>query len=123
MFKNSLLILFISVLFACGSENKVNIKSDTESVADATAHFIIEGMSCQVGCATYISQELEKMSGVVSSNVDFQSKKGVVKYDNSLVSEYAMMDLINSMKDSAYEVTSVEVEIIKSVEKNEIDTH
>ena len=123
MFKNSLAIALISALFACTSDTKVDTKSEPLAVADATANFIIEGMSCQVGCAVYIDEELENMSGVVSSEVDYESKTAVVKYDNSLVSEYAMMDLINTVKDSAYQVASVEVEIIKSVEKNKIDTH
>ncbi|MEC8610642.1 MAG: heavy metal-associated domain-containing protein [Bacteroidota bacterium] len=123
MIKNRLTIVFVSALLACTTSEKVDTKSEPIAVADATAQFTIEGMSCQVGCAAYIDEELEKMSGVVSSEVNYESQMAVVKYDNSLVSEYAMMNLINTVKDSAYQVTSVEVEIIKSADKNKIDTH
>ncbi len=84
---------------------------------------MIEGMSCQVGCAAYIDEELEKLDGVAKAEVDFESKQAVVNYDNSLISEYTMIDLINTLKDSLYTVSSVEVEILQAVENVKIDTH
>ena len=124
MLKNSLIILLVFVIFGCAQPKTSDTQTDDAiEVADAKANFVIEGMSCQSGCASAINKALREMSGIVSSEVDFESKTAVVSYDNSLVSEYAMMDIINTLKDSAYEVSSVEVEIIKEVEKNKIDTH
>jgi hypothetical protein len=34
-----------------------------------------------------------------------------------------MIDLINSSKDSIYSVTNVEVELIKNIKKEKIQTH
>lgn len=123
MFKNFLTVLSILVLFSCGQNTTSEVESDTTALADAKAEFIIEGMSCQVGCAAFIDEELEKLDGIVKSEVDFESKLAVVYYDNSLVSEYAMIDLINTLKDSLYKVSSVEVEILQAVEQVKIDTH
>lgn len=123
MFKNFLTVLSILVLFSCGQNATSEVESEVTALADAKAEFIIEGMSCQVGCAAYIDEELEKLDGVVKSEVDFESKLAVVDYDNSLVSEYAMIDLINTVKDSLYKVSSVEVEILQTADKVKIDTH
>lgn len=123
MFKNFLTVLSILVLFSCGQNTTSEVKSEVTALADAKAEFIIEGMSCQVGCAAYIDEELEKLDGVVKSEVDFESKLAVVDYDNSLVSEYAMIDLINTLKDSLYKVSSLEVEILQTADKVKIDTH
>ena len=123
MFKNFLTVLSILVLFSCGQNTTSEVEYDTTALADAKAEFIIEGMSCQVGCAAFIDEELEKLDGIVKSEVDFESKLAIVDYDNSLVSEYAMIDLINTLKDSLYKVSSVEVEILQAVEQVKIDTH
>ncbi|MBL6657590.1 MAG: heavy-metal-associated domain-containing protein [Flavobacteriales bacterium] len=123
MFKNFLTLLSILVLVSCGQNTTSNVESEVMALADAKAEFIIDGMSCQVGCAAYIDEELEKLEGVVKAEVDFESKLAVVDYDNSLISEYAMIDLINTLKDSLYTVSSVEVEILQAVEQVKIDTH
>jgi len=111
------------MLISCGQSNISESSDSTIVVADAKASFIIEGMSCEVGCAKYIDEELEKMDGVSNCEIDFETKTAIVKYDNSLISEYAMIDVIQRLKDSIYKVTQVEVEILKSIEKTKIDTH
>jgi hypothetical protein len=40
-----------------------------------------------------------------------------------LISEYDIVNTINCLKDSAYTVASVDVEILKTIEKKKIDTH
>jgi copper chaperone CopZ len=111
------------VLFGCAQSSISEQSESTIVVADAKATFVIDGMMCEVGCAKYIDEELEKMEGVIDCDIDFESKTANVKFDNSLISEYAMIDVIESLKDSIYKVTQVEVEILKSVEKTKIDTH
>ena len=67
-------------------------------------------MSYQAGCAAYIDDELQKVSGVVSADISFENKLASITYDNSLINEYDIISIINSLKDSAYSVASVEVE-------------
>ena len=115
--------LLVFLLIGCGQSNSSEYKDEVLAVADTKVEMTIDGMSCQVGCAAYIDEELEKVSGVVSANVSFENKLASITYDNSLISEHDIVSAINSLKDSAYSVASVEVEILKSVEKKKIDTH
>ncbi len=115
--------LLVFLLIGCGQSNSSEYKDEVLAVADTKVEMTIDGMSCQVGCAAYIDEELEKVSGVVSANVSFENKLASISYDNSLISEHDIVSAINSLKDSAYSVASVDVEILKTVEKKKIDTH
>ena len=115
--------LIVFLLIGCGQSNSSEYKEEVLAVADTKVEMTIDGMSCQVGCAAYIDEELEKVSGVVSADVSFENKLASITYDNSLISEHDIISAINSLKDSAYSVASVDVEILKTVEKIKIDTH
>ena len=115
--------LLVFLLISCGQSNSSDYKEEVLAVADTKAEMTIDGMSCQVNCAAYIDEELEKVSGVVSAHVSFENKLASISYDNSLISEHDIVSTINSLKDSAYSVASVEVEILKTIEKVKIDTH
>ena len=124
MLKNVLKSLLIVLIFvSCGQGNTSVNASQKIVLADTKATLSIEGMSCQKGCADFISKELEKLDGVVKSDISFENKLASVEYNTSQVSEYAMIDLINTIKDSVYRVTNVEVKIIKTIEKGTIQTH
>ena len=77
----------------------------------------------KVGCAAYIDEELEKVSGVVSADVSFENKLASITYDNSLISEHDIVSAINSLKDSAYSVASIDVEILKNGRKEKNRYH
>ena len=115
--------LLVFLMIGCGQSNSSEHKEEVLAVADTKVEMTIDGMSCQVGCAAYIDEELEKVSGVVSADVSFENKLASITYDNSLISEHDIVSTINSLKDSAYSVASVDVEILKTVEKKKIDTH
>ena len=115
--------LIVFLLIGCSQSNSSEYKEEVLAVADTKAEMTIDGMTCQAGCAAYIDEKLEKVSGVVSANVSFENKFASITYDNSLISEHEIVSAINSLKDSAYSVTSVDVEILKKVEKKKIDTH
>ena len=115
--------LLVFLMIGCGQSSSSEYKEEVLAVADTKAEMTINGMSCQVGCADYINDELEKVSGVVSADVSFENKLASITYDNSLISEYDIVSTINSLKDSVYFVASVDVEILKAVEKKKIDTH
>ena len=121
LFITPLLLLFFMI--GCGQTNSSEYKEEVLAVADTKAEMRIDGMSCQAGCAAYIDEELQKVSGVVSADINFENKLASINYDNSLISEHDIVSLINSLKDSAYSVSSVKVEILKTVEKKKIDTH
>jgi copper chaperone CopZ len=43
--------------------------------------FQIEGMSCAVGCAKTIEEDISKMDGVQKSSVDFDKKTAIIEFD------------------------------------------
>jgi len=45
------------------------------------ATFQIEGMSCAVGCAKTIEEDISKMDGVQKSSVDFDKKTAIIEFD------------------------------------------
>ena len=121
LFMAPFLLLFFMI--GCDQNNSSEYKEEVLAVADTKAEMTIDGMSCQVGCAAYIDEELEKVNGVVSADVSFENKLVSITYDNSFISEHDIISAINSLKDSAYSVASVDVEILKTVKKKKIDTH
>ena len=117
-----LFILFLG-LFACQNKTQEKTEQTTIVEADATATISIDGMVCQHGCANYLSDQISTMEGVKDCQVSFENFLATISYDNSLISEVSMIDLINSSKDSIYTVTNVEVELIKNIKKEKIQTH
>ena len=65
--------LLVFLLIGCGQSNSSEYKEEVLAVADAKAEMTIDGMTCQVGCAVYIDEELGKVSGVVSADVSFEN--------------------------------------------------
>jgi copper chaperone CopZ len=119
------LFLFASSVFllACGGVEEAHTTDEVIVEADAKAIFTIEGMVCEAGCASFIDTELEDLSGVASVEVNLDAKTAEIYFDQSILSERDCIDLINSVKDSSYSVSNVEVMLIKQIEKVSIDTH
>lgn len=97
--------MFALALVAC-NENAPEVKTvdagkttKTEiAAADLkSTEFTIEGMTCAIGCAATIETRLNKMEGVKTAKVDFDSKKATVEFDGSKLNE----------DDIALEVVSV----------------
>ncbi|WP_338377789.1 heavy metal-associated domain-containing protein [uncultured Flavobacterium sp.] len=89
--KQSLFIASISLLLvSCKDENSSSseeiqaIEQDTTNtvvVNPQMASFEIEGMTCEIGCASLIESKLNKLDGVTEAKVDFESKTATVTYD------------------------------------------
>jgi periplasmic mercuric ion binding protein len=118
-------MFFASFLFllACGDSQNKQLTEEVIVDADASAFLTVEGMVCEAGCAAYIDKELESLDGVASVDVDLESKIASISFDNSLVSERKFVDVINTIKDSTYSVSNVEVKLIQKSKKVSIDTH
>ncbi len=84
-------LVLVSVLFvgckdsASKQEANDTKKTETKTIAEATrpetATFKIEGMTCAMGCAKTIEEELTKMEGVQNAKVDFETKTAFVNFD------------------------------------------
>lgn len=120
----SLFSLMTLVFLSAGCTNKEEKKEEKiEIVKNVTegeeseniATLSIEGMTCEVGCAGFITKKLSKMDGVLSAEVVFEENKAKVKFDDAKISEKELIAEIQNLNEGQYKVTKVEIE--KKVKK------
>ena len=64
-----------------------------------TASFEIEGMTCAMGCAKTIEEELGAMEGVQKATVDFDSKKATVIFDKTIQKQDNLTKVVEATAD------------------------
>ncbi len=64
-----------------------------------TANFEIEGMTCAIGCAKTIEEELGALDGVQKATVDFDSKKATVVFDKTIQSQESLTKVVEATAD------------------------
>ncbi len=64
-------------------ENKT--KENTAEAVYTMTSFEIAGMTCAQGCAATIEKKLAKMEGVQTAEVNFDTKKAIISYDEAKV--------------------------------------
>ena len=69
----------------------------------------IEGMACQEGCADKISSNLMETEGVVSSEISFENKNGLITFDPTIMTIEDIKAVITNtkVKDYTYTITSI----------------
>ena len=64
-----------------------------------TASFEIEGMTCAIGCAKTIEEELGALEGVQKATVDFDSKKATVIFDKTIQNQDNLTKVVEATAD------------------------
>ena len=64
-----------------------------------TASFEIEGMTCAIGCAKTIEEELGGLEGVQKATVDFDSKKATVVFDKTIQNQDNLTKVVEATAD------------------------
>jgi copper chaperone CopZ len=73
-----------------------------------TATFTIEGMTCAIGCAKTIQDELTDLDGVQKASVDFDKKLATVSFDSSLQTPESLTKLVEATADGkTYKVSNM----------------
>ena len=110
--KFKILILFITIFtistsasFAQQGEtlpNEILVGNST------TILLTIEGMACQEGCADKISSNLMESEGIVSSDISFKNKSGLITFDPNIITLEEVKTIITDtkVKDYSYSITS-----------------
>lgn len=122
-FTKSIAIIALSgLLFASCKDNKVEAtteKASTETTAPAakkeiaaanlqTASFKIEGMTCAVGCAKTIQEELTDLDGVQTAKVDFDNKLATVTFDKTVQTPETLTKVVQATGDGkTYKVSDM----------------
>jgi copper chaperone CopZ len=76
---------------------KKEVVIDPENVQ--TASFEIEGMTCAIGCAKTIEEELGALDGVQKATVDFDSKKATVVFDKTIQNQENLTKVVEATAD------------------------
>jgi len=108
----NILILFVT-LFTLTSQATLAQEDDTLATevinSDSKTILIgIEGMACQEGCADKISSNLMESEGVVSSDISFKDKSGLITFDPNIITMEEVKRIITDtkVKDYVYTITS-----------------
>ncbi len=115
--KSILALLFACILFI-GCKEAENKQPKTEIAADAvgkkdqnakpkkiapanlqTASFAVEGMTCAVGCAKTIQEDLTQLDGVQEATVNFETKQAKVIFDKTIQSPEKLSKIVEAAAD------------------------
>lgn len=121
-FKKSIVTLVLtSVLFLGCKEKETEIvsKETAKTVAPKvkkeiaaanlqTASFSVEGMTCAVGCAKTIQEDLTELEGVQKATVDFDTKLATVTFDKTVQTPEKLTKVVESAADGkTYKVSKM----------------
>ncbi|MBQ0907318.1 heavy-metal-associated domain-containing protein [Flavobacterium sp. F-328] len=114
------LTLASTILVACKENTREKTKAELaltaapqakKPIAAAnlkTATFAVEGMTCAVGCAKTIQEELTELEGVSKATVDFDTKLATVVYDKTTQSPAKLTQTVEAVADGkTYKVTNM----------------
>jgi copper chaperone CopZ len=82
----------------------------------------IEGMMCEKGCKSTIEGKLAKMEGVEVAKIDFETSVATVKFNSTITSSKAMIEMINAIADGAYSATLMEETDAENVNPSNTNT-
>lgn len=121
-FKKSIVTLVLtSVLFVGCKEKSIEIvsKETVETTAPKvkkeiaaanlqTASFSVEGMTCAVGCAKTIQEDLTGLDGVQKATVDFDTKLATVIFDKTVQTPQKLTKIVEAAADGkTYKVSNM----------------
>jgi mercuric ion binding protein len=121
-FKKSIVTLILtSVLFVGCKEKETDIvsKETAETAAPKvkkeiaaanlqTASFSVEGMTCAVGCAKTIQEDLTELDGVQKATVDFDTKLATVTFDKTVQTPEKLTKVVEAAADGkTYKVSNM----------------
>ena len=117
--KSILTLLFASLLFAGCKEKttETTTTSSTETSAPKAkkeiaaanlqkASFTIEGMTCAIGCAKTIQEELSGLEGVQTATVDFDKKLATVSFDKTKQTPESLTKIVQATGDGKTYIVS-----------------
>ena len=121
-FKKSIVTLVLTSVLFVGCKEK-----ETEMVAKETAttaapkvkkeiaaanlqteSFSVEGMTCAVGCAKTIQEDLTALDGVQKATVDFDTKLATVTFDKTVQTPEKLTTVVEAAADGkTYKVSKM----------------
>lgn len=72
------------------------------------ATFQVEGMTCEVGCASFIQKKLSDLPGVTQATVDFDSKTATVVYQQDQQTPEVLTQTVEKIANGLYQVSDMQ---------------
>lgn len=86
------------------------VKKEIASENLKETSFSIEGMTCAVGCAKTIQEELSALDGVQTATVDFDKKLATVTFDKTVQNPESLTKIVEATGDGkTYTVSNVKL--------------
>lgn len=107
------------LLVSCKENKKETVSATTETSTPKvkkeivatnvqTASFTVEGMTCAVGCAKTIEEELSALDGVQKATVDFDKKLATVTFDKTVQTPVTLTKVVQATGDGkTYKVSNI----------------
>ena len=122
--KKSLLVFALSTLFltSCKEEKVASTEPTTDAATELatepktlaivgkieTASFNVDGMTCEIMCASKIQKELTAKDGVQKATVDFENKLATIEYDSGVTSPEKLVEMVEAVNGGdSYKVSNL----------------
>ena len=116
----SILTFFFAILLFAGCKEKTTVTATTSSTETSApkakkeiaaanlqkASFTIEGMTCAIGCAKTIQEELSGLEGVQTATVDFEKKLATVSFDKTKQTPESLTKIVQATGDGKTYIVS-----------------
>ena len=84
------------------------VKKEIAAANLQTASFSVEGMTCAVGCAKTIQEDLTGLDGVQKATVDFETKLATVTFDKTVQNPEKLTKVVEAAADGkTYKVSNM----------------
>lgn len=84
------------------------VKKEIAAANLQTASFSVEGMTCAVGCAKTIQEDLTGLEGVQKATVDFDTKIATVTFDKTVQTPEKLTTVVEAAADGkTYKVSNI----------------
>ena len=119
--KSIVTIVLTSVLFVGCKEKETEMAAKETAITEApkvkkeiaaanlqTASFSVEGMTCAVGCAKTIQEDLTALDGVQKATVNFDTKLATVTFDKTVQTPAKLTIVVEAAADGkTYKVSKM----------------
>lgn len=82
------------------------VKKEIAATNLQTASFTIKGMSCKIGCAKTIQEELNGLDGVKIAEVNFEKESATVSFDKTILTPEALTKVVEAAADGKTYIVS-----------------
>jgi copper chaperone CopZ len=121
-YTKSILIIFVTSVMLISCKEKTpekaivvatqtavpKVKKEILAANVQTASFTIEGMTCAIGCAKTIEEELSGLDGVQKATVDFDKKLAIVIFDKTVQTPEKLTKVVQATGDGkTYKVANM----------------